>query len=86
MHEELVSLMPDPEVTRRRFIVTSLAAAVAFLQSKGKFHFGLSPDCVLARLDGERDALQEGSSHIPSLHFLGKVFGTVQRRVDGSRR
>src|SRR5687767_7904228 len=29
MHEELVSLMPDPEVTRRRFIVTSLAAGFA---------------------------------------------------------
>jgi len=29
MHEDLVSLLPDPEVTRRRFIVTSLAAGFA---------------------------------------------------------
>ena len=29
MHEELVSLLPDPEVDRRRFIVTSLAAGFA---------------------------------------------------------
>jgi serine/threonine protein kinase len=37
------------------WIMTHLAAGVAFLQSKGKFHFGLSPDCVLIRLDGESD-------------------------------
>src|SRR5215207_3460125 len=38
------------------WVMTNLAITVAFLQSKGKFHFGLSPDCVLMRLDEESDA------------------------------
>jgi serine/threonine protein kinase len=38
------------------WIMTNLAGAVAFLQSRGLFHFGLSPDCVLLRLDEVSDA------------------------------
>ncbi|MCG8346235.1 MAG: protein kinase [Chloroflexales bacterium] len=37
------------------WIVTNLAAAVAFLQSKGMYHFGLSPDCILVYLDDKSD-------------------------------
>ena len=38
------------------WISTNLAVAVAYLQSKGKFHFGISPDTVLVRLDDKGGA------------------------------
>ncbi len=38
------------------WLMTHLASAVAFLQSKGRFHFGVSPDTVLVRLDAESAA------------------------------
>lgn len=38
------------------WITTNLALATAFLQSKGMFHFGISPDTVLVRLDEKSGA------------------------------
>jgi len=38
------------------WITTNLALAVAYLQSKGLFHFGISPDTVLVRLDDKSGA------------------------------
>ncbi|HEY0607057.1 MAG TPA: protein kinase [Herpetosiphonaceae bacterium] len=38
------------------WIMTNLAAAVAFLQSKGRFHYGISPDVVLTRLGDDTSA------------------------------
>lgn len=38
------------------WIMTRLATAVAFLQSKGILHCGLSPDCVLVYVDDESGA------------------------------
>lgn len=35
------------------WMMINLASTVAFLQSKGRYHFGISPDTVLVRLDDE---------------------------------
>lgn len=38
------------------WIMTNLAATVAYLQSKGHLHYGISPDVLLVRLDTESGA------------------------------
>lgn len=38
------------------WLMTSLATTVGFLQAKGIYHYGLSPDCVLVRFDPQHNA------------------------------
>ena len=38
------------------YIMIRLATAIAFLQSKGMYHYGLSPDCILVYLDQDTNA------------------------------
>ncbi|MBX3010469.1 MAG: protein kinase [Caldilineaceae bacterium] len=38
------------------WITASLATTVGYLQSKGLYHYGLSPDCVLVRFDEQHNA------------------------------
>jgi serine/threonine protein kinase len=46
-------LLRNPQLwlTHTGLIVISLANAIAYLHSKGKYHFGLSPDGVLVHID-----------------------------------
>lgn len=38
------------------WLMASLATTISFLQSKGIYHYGLSPDCLLVRFDTQHNA------------------------------
>jgi serine/threonine protein kinase len=51
-------LLKNPQLWLQHvgWLMAALATTVAYLQSKGIYHYGLSPDCVLVRFDAEQNA------------------------------
>ena len=97
MHEELVSLMPDPEVTRRRFIVTSLAAgfALAVRPAVGQTVITTDTKGLVAGevkipvADGEIPAyraMPEKGKDFPVALVVQEIFGVHEHIKDVCRR
>jgi len=97
MHEELVSLMPDPEVTRRRFIVTSLAAgfALAVRPAAGQSVITTDTQGLVAGevkipvADGEIPAyraMPEKGKDFPVALVVQEIFGVHEHIKDVCRR
>ena len=97
MHEELVSLMPDPEVTRRRFIVTSLAAgfALAVRPAAGQTVITTDTQGLVAGevkipvADGEIPAyraMPEKGKDFPVALVVQEIFGVHEHIKDVCRR
>jgi carboxymethylenebutenolidase len=97
MHEELVSLMPDPEVTRRRFIVTSLAAgfALAVRPAAGQTVITTDTQGLVAGevkipvADGEIPAyraMPEKGKNFPVALVVQEIFGVHEHIKDVCRR
>ncbi|HEU4595806.1 MAG TPA: dienelactone hydrolase family protein [Pyrinomonadaceae bacterium] len=97
MHEDLVSLMPDPEVTRRRFIVTSLAAgfALAVRPAAGQTVITTDTQGLVAGevkipvADGEIPAyraMPEKGKNFPVALVVQEIFGVHEHIKDICRR
>jgi carboxymethylenebutenolidase len=97
MHEDLVSLMPDPEVTRRRFIVTSLAAgfALAVRPAAGQTVITTDAQGLVAGevkipvADGEIPAyraMPEKGKGFPVALVVQEIFGVHEHIKDVCRR
>ncbi len=97
MHEDLVSLMPDPEVTRRRFIVTSLAAgfALAVRPAAGQTVITTDTKGLVAGevkipvADGEMPAyraMPEKGKNFPVVLVVQEIFGVHEYIKDVCRR
>jgi carboxymethylenebutenolidase len=97
MHEDLVSLMPDPEVTRRRFIVTSLAAGFALAVRPAAGQTVLTTDTKglvagevkIPVADGEIPAyraMPEKGKDFPVVLVVQEIFGVHEYIKDVCRR
>lgn len=97
MHEELVSLMPDPEVTRRRFIVTSLAAGFALAVRPAAGQTVVTTDTrglvagevKIPVADGEIPAyraMPERGKNFPVALVVQEIFGVHEHIKDVCRR
>jgi carboxymethylenebutenolidase len=97
MHEDLVSLMPDPEVTRRRFIVTSLAAGFALAVRPAAGQTVITTDTrglvagevKIPVADGEIPAyraMPEKGKDFPVALVVQEIFGVHEHIKDICRR
>jgi carboxymethylenebutenolidase len=97
MHEDLISLVPDPEVTRRRFIVTSLAAGFALAVRPVAGQTVITTDSTglvagevkVPVADGELPAyraMPEKGKNFPVVLVVQEIFGVHEYIKDVCRR